>query len=113
MKKPTDQQIDAAIGLILRTGVIAAAVLVLAGGVAYLLHPTGAPRAADLMSMTGIWRGALSRHPLYIIQLGLLVLMATPVVRVIACAIGFGLEHDWTYVLISLIVLGLLLASLL
>ena len=109
---PTDEKIDTAIGLILRTGVIAAACLVALGGAAYLAKATGGPLASDLRSLTGIFRGATGLRPLYIIQLGLLVLMATPVIRVIACVIGFGVERDRPYVIISLIVLTLLLASL-
>jgi len=53
-----------------------------------------------------------SLQPLSVIQLGLIVLIATPVIRVIACVVGFGWERDWKYVVISLLVLGLLLVSL-
>lgn len=108
----TDEKMDIAVGLILRTGVIAAATLVALGGAVYLAKRTGAPLAPDLRSIAGIFRGATALEPLYIIQLGLLVLMATPVIRVVACVIGFGVERDRPYVVISLIVLALLLVSL-
>jgi uncharacterized membrane protein len=118
--RPNDEQIDRAIGIILRTGVIIAAVVVLTGGVLYLsAHGSaapsysrfqGAPRA--LTHFSTIVSGVRSFNPLFIIQLGLLVLMATPVIRVVACAIGFALERDWTYVWISAIILSLLLVSL-
>lgn len=116
----TDERIEAAIGIILRVGVIAAAALVAAGGISYLVgHGGSAPsyRAfqgapAELTSMRGIIRGAAALHPLFVVQLGLIVLMATPVARVIACAAGFGWERDFKYVVISLVVLGLLLVSL-
>jgi len=120
MKQVTDEQIDTAIGIILRVGVIAAAALVAAGGISYLVrHGGSAPSyrvfqgaPAGLTSMRGIIRGATALHPLFVVQLGLIVLMATPVARVIACAIGFGWERDWKYLVISLVVLGLLLVSL-
>jgi uncharacterized membrane protein len=47
-----------------------------------------------------------------LIQLGLLVLIATPVVRVITCLAGFALERDWMYAAVSLIVLVCLLSSI-
>ena len=48
-----------------------------------------------------------------IIQLGLLLLIATPVARVLFSAIAFALERDSMYVVITLIVLAILLYSLL
>jgi uncharacterized membrane protein len=46
-------------------------------------------------------------------MVGLLLLVATPVARVIFSAIAFALEGDRTYVVITLVVLALLLFSLL
>jgi len=120
MRQVTDEQIDTGIGIILRVGVIAAAALVAAGGIWYLAgHGGSAPSyrvfqgaPAELTSMRGIVRGAAGLHPLFVVQLGLIVLIATPVARVIACAVGFGWERDWKYLVISLVVLGLLLVSL-
>ena len=62
--------------------------------------------------MSGIVRGALGMSGRAIIQLGLLLLIATPVARVLFSAIAFALEHDYVYVFITLIVLGILLYSL-
>jgi uncharacterized membrane protein len=116
----TDEQIETAIGIVLRVGVTASAVLVAAGGISYLLQHGGSVPSyrvfqgapAELTSMRGIVRGAMALHTLFVIQLGLIVLMATPVARVIACAVGFTWERDWKYVVISLLVLALLLISL-
>jgi uncharacterized membrane protein len=47
-----------------------------------------------------------------VIQLGILVLIATPVARVLFSMLGFGLEKDWMYVGVTAIVLVLLLYSL-
>ena len=48
-----------------------------------------------------------------IIQLGILLLIATPIARVIFAVIGFAIERDRLYVLISLIVLAVLMVGLL
>ena len=55
-----------------------------------------------------IARGALSGHGRAIVQLGLLLLIATPVARVVFCAVAFARRRDWVYVLIPLVVLGVL-----
>jgi uncharacterized membrane protein len=47
-----------------------------------------------------------------LIQLGLLVLIATPIARVISSTIGFLLRRDLLYVAISFFVLALLAYSL-
>jgi len=115
-----DERLDRVVSAVLRAGVILAATLVLIGGIAFLAsHPQAMPdhrkfraESNQLTSIPGVLRGALTLDPLYIIQLGLLILIATPVVRVITCAGGFALERDWTYATISLIVLAFLIASL-
>ena len=47
-----------------------------------------------------------------IIQLGLLLLIATPVARVVFSVIGFVRQRDFVYVVLTLIVLAVLLYSL-
>jgi uncharacterized membrane protein len=42
----------------------------------------------------------------------LLLLIATPVARVLFSVLGFGLERDWMYVVITLLVLALLVYTL-
>jgi uncharacterized membrane protein len=115
-----DKRLDRVVSVVLRVGVTLAAALVLIGGIAFLVsHPQAMPdhrkfhaASNQLASVRGVLDGALNLDPLYIIQLGLLILIATPVVRVMTCAGGFALERDWTYTAISLIVLALLIASL-
>jgi len=51
-------------------------------------------------------------RPFAIAQLGLLVLLATPVLRVGASVVAFALERDWLYAAISGLVLGVLLMSI-
>ena len=116
----TDQQVETSIGNLLRISVIIAALVVLLGGIIYLVrfmgtHPdyrvfTGEPR--DLRTVSGILRDSLTIHSRGIIQLGLLVLIATPVARVILALFAFALQRDRIYVVVSLIVLTVLIYSL-
>jgi len=50
-------------------------------------------------------------EPLAIAQLGLLVLLATPIARVAVSVVAFALERDRIYTAITLAVLAILLAS--
>ena len=67
---------------------------------------------SEYRTVSGIIRGAVSFRGRNIIQLGLLILIATPVARVAFSVIAFVLERDRLYVVITLIVLAVLLFSL-
>ena len=66
----------------------------------------------DLRSVRGIVSDARSLSGRGLIQRGLLVLIATPIARVVFSIVGFLRQRDWTYVVISLVVLALLSYSL-
>jgi uncharacterized membrane protein len=119
-RKWDDRKIDVVLGNLLRTGVIVSAVTVLAGGVLYFLQSGaekpgfhvfhGVPRRMlDLADLVG---GALQLRSQSIIMIGLLLLIATPVARVVFSSFAFALERDRTYVVVTLIVLGFLLFSI-
>ncbi len=116
-----DTRLESFIGNLLRAGVLLAAAVVLAGGLFYLgqhhadlvAYRHFAVEGMQLRSLTGIWLLALHGSSVGLIQLGLVLLIATPVARVVMAAAGFFLEHDRLYVIISLIVLTVLLFSLL
>ncbi|HZD47470.1 MAG TPA: DUF1634 domain-containing protein [Silvibacterium sp.] len=116
----TDQKLEVAIGRMLQTGVLLAAAVVLIGGVLYLRQETG-PRpdyshftgvAESLRSPEGIVTHAVHGDPQSIIQLGLLLLIATPIARVVLAAAGFLIEKDHLYFWVSVIVFAVLLYSL-
>ncbi len=70
-------------------------------------------QSEKLLSVSGTVSAAFAGDPAAIVQLGLLILIATPIARVIFSIFAFAAERDWMYVGITLIVLGILLASLL
>jgi uncharacterized membrane protein len=116
----TDRRLDEALGRLLRGGVLLAAAVVLLGAVLYLAgngrgtegHHTFDPRPDELCNPVGVVRAAFRGEARGIIQLGLLLLIATPVARVLFTVFAFGKQRDWAYVVITLIVLALLLYSL-
>ena len=105
---------------LLRFGVLLSAVVVIFGAATYLAHHAFEPanfsvfrgEAAALRSLPAIFFGAMHLHGKSIIQFGLLLLIATPVARVAFSAIGFAIERDYLYVVLTLIVLAVLLYSL-
>jgi uncharacterized membrane protein len=120
-KRPwTEQQVEEIVGNLLRGGVILAGVVVAVGGLLYLIRHGGATpdyrvfhgEPADLRSVSGIVTDAWSLQARGIIQLGLLLLVATPVARVAFSVFAFMQERDLTYVFVTLIVLAVLLYSL-
>ncbi len=117
----TDKLIDVIMGRLLRIGVVLAALVVLLGGVIFLTrHPVpvtnyhvfqGEPK--EFRTIPGIFHEASAFSGRGLIQLGLLILIATPIARVTFSAFAFFYERDWKYVVFTLVVLGLLLYSLL
>lgn len=117
----SERELEQVIGRLLQYGVLLAAAVTLLGGVMLLVHHGAAPanysvfqgEPAHLRSLTAIVSGAFSGQATSIVQLGLLLLIATPVARVAFTLVAFALQRDRMYVLITTIVLGLLLYGLL
>jgi uncharacterized membrane protein len=115
-----DVRIEQTVGILLRVGVTLAAVVVLAGGGFYLLghgHETPDYRTfkgepSDLRGPVAIVTEALTRDTRGIIQFGLLLLLATPIARVLFSVFAFLRQRDYLYVVLTLVVLTLLLGSL-
>ena len=118
--KITDYDMESVMGTLLITGVIISAALVVFGGIIYLYqngfsYPhfnTSRSDPSNLGWVKQIIKGVGNLDSLSIIQLGLLLLIATPVSRVIFSIIGFFFEKDYLYVIISLIVLIILAYSI-
>jgi uncharacterized membrane protein len=115
-----DRRLETTIGRLLQVGVLLAAAVVAIGAAAYLVQHHAdrvdyrhfVPGGPGLCTFSGIVRLAAHFESLGIIQLGLLILIATPVARVGLAIAGFALERDRLYTVVSVIVLLILLASL-
>jgi uncharacterized membrane protein len=116
-----DARMETMMGTLLRFGVVLASTVVLAGGVFYLqdhrgervnyrnfvAHPLVLRHPAELAA--GLSRGEADA----IIQLGILLLIATPIARVVFAVVGFAIERDRLYVAIGVTVLAVLLYGML
>ena len=109
----TDKRMEEAIGNLLRAGVSLAAALVFVGGAWYVASSRVPPNYARFhpevqapgVVMTLDW-------PEKLIEIGLLVLIATPVARVAFSLAAFAVERDRMYVCFTLAVLAVLVYSL-
>ena len=116
----SDETIDTVISILLRVGVALSSLIVISGGVLYLIrHGHAMPNyhifkgePSQLRTVWGVVETATSLSGRGIIQFGLLILIATPVMRVAFTVFSFLLQKDRVYVGVTLIVLSVLLFSL-
>jgi uncharacterized membrane protein len=114
-------RVETIVGNLLRTGVALAAMVVALGALVYLgghgVEPadyrTFRGEPAELRSVAGLLRAAAGGQGQAIIQLGVVLLIATPIARVALACCAFMHQRDWRYVAITLVVLGVLAYSLL
>jgi len=112
--------LESELSTVLRFGVVLAAIVVALGGAIYLArHAFDVPNyasfhteVADLRSVAGIFRGLATFTGRGLIQFGLLLLIATPIIRVALAGFVFLRNKDWLYVTVACIVLALLLFGL-
>ncbi len=116
-----DKDMQAIIGWILRIGVITSMLVVFVGGILFVYrHGSSMPSyktfngiPAFLQTSDGIINGILHLRGQAIILLGIVLLIATPIIRVVFSTIGFIIEKDYLYTAISLIVLLIIITSML
>ena len=121
-----DQRIELLVSYLLRGGVVLSMVFLLAGIVALFIHhgpdelskPNALPAligpgATFPHTVTGVIRGFDGFSGRAVLAAGLLILIATPVLRVVVSILGFAHQRDWTYVALTTFVLLILLVSFL
>lgn len=112
-----DRRMELIMGRVLQFGVMLASLVMLTGGILYIkAHHSARPdyrvfasEPQALRHFGGIVHGIATVDPAAIIQLAVLLLIATPVARVGFALISFGIERDKFYVFISAVVLAVLL----
>jgi len=115
-----DRRLETVIGRLLQFGVFLAASVVTAGGALYLVRHYSEPvnyrhfveAGPSIQTVAGIVHSATHLSGEGLIQLGLVLLILTPVARVVMAIVGFLMEKDRLYTVVSLIVLLVLIFSL-
>lgn len=117
----TDLDLNRSVGNLLRLGVVLSVATSLIGFIKLFTEGFKMPRKYNLLNMGdssekvwgSFWDSLCKGEGMAIIQLGILLLILTPLVRIIFALIGYLKEKDYTYVVISLIVLTIMLVSFL
>ena len=117
----SDDRIEQWVATLLRGGVYLAAGVTTLGGIALLVQHGRAiadyrvfhGEPAGLVSLHGVLSGVGRLESHSVAQLGLMLLIATPVARVLVSLVGFLLQRDRLYAAITAVVLAVLLFSLL
>lgn len=112
-----ESRLDYVLSLVLRTGLLLSILAILYGGISLLWEHGGEKidyhifdgEPASLKGIFHILKDVKTNNALSIIQLGIIILLATPIIRVLSCLILFATSRDFLYVVISAIVLGVLL----
>ena len=106
------------IGWVLRIGVIVSISVVFVGGAIYIYRHGGTmPNYSkfngvpDFVQLHGIINGIMNLRGRSIIQAGIILLIATPILRIVFSTISFALEKDYLYVGISFLVLVIIVIS--
>ncbi len=120
MRRDTEGSLQHVVSAVLRTGVVASASVGLLAG-AYNLATRGGARA-DYHRFAGtpdadrhvpsILLNALHLQPRALMMVAILLLLLTPIVRVVVSLMGFVKERDRVYVVVTTVVLMTLLGSL-
>ena len=116
----SDHAVEQLVGRLLQIGVAVSALVVIVGGILLLAHhgaevpdySTFRGEPESIRTLYGIVHGLMAVDARSIIQVGLLLLIATPILRVAFTWIAFLLQRDWVYVAITTVVLVLLLFGL-
>jgi uncharacterized membrane protein len=123
-RDPADVRVERIVSALLRGGVLASLALVVLGTIVSFAHgpswgramedlrqvrAVDAPRAPA--SVGAVWDGLRQGHGRAIVTLGLVLLIATPVLRVVVSMITFAALRDWAFVALTGAVLALLAVS--
>ena len=100
-----DSRLESIMGRLLQAGVLAAGLAMIVGGVYYLALHGG--ETADYRHFHGITQQSGEK----VLWIGVILMIATPVLRVVFAVVAFALERDWLYTTVSLVVLGLLIRA--
>jgi len=118
-KNFTDIDLNRSVGNLLRLGVILSVITSLIGFVKLFIEGYKMPKDYKCFHMGNssekvwghFWNSLCKGEGVAIIQLGILILIVTPLMRIVFALIGYSKEKDHVYVIISSIVLAIMAVS--
>lgn len=101
-----EMRLNSVISKVLVVGLLTAVFLLVVGAILAIAHPGSA--SVHISSLTDIPQQLVEGEPAGFLQLGLLVLLLTPFVRVLALGVLFATRRQWLFTGISIVVAALL-----
>lgn len=102
-----NERLNRTMHLVLAVGLVLSFGTMIVGLVMYALNPV----EGTTLSLDRILDGIVHGNPIAVIDLGIVLLIATPMVRIIAAGISFGLEKDYRFLGISVFVLAMIMLA--
>lgn len=115
-----NKDVQLILGTLLRVGVLLSSAVILFGGIVFIFSQANEvvsfaefkPEKTNFSTISNILEGLKTFDGLAIIQFGVLLLIFTPIARVVFSIFSFLIEKDYMYVLIGAIVLCVIITSL-
>ena len=101
---PSQERMNQVIHKVLLAGVVVSMTLI---GVGLFLTATTSDAEQEWIGLGSLWDALVALEPVALVELGLLVLIATPLLRILAALVLFTTERDYRFILIALFVLGM------
>jgi uncharacterized membrane protein len=101
---PSQERMNWVIHKVLLAGVLVSMTLI---GVGLFLMAIDPNAAQEWIGLGSLWEALVALEPVALVELGLLVLIATPLLRILAALVLFTSERDYRFILIALFVLGM------
>lgn len=114
----SEHELQILIGNLLRWGVFISMGIVIVGVLLFLVQKGGHPTdftvfdSSKVFDTNAFFSGLAAFKSEAVITLGVICLILTPVLRVVFAIIGFAMEKDRMYVIISTIVLLVIISSI-
>ncbi|RQP10218.1 MAG: DUF1634 domain-containing protein [Chryseobacterium sp.] len=119
MKKTfKDRDLNQMVGNLLRAGVLLSVLVAVIGATLLAVKgelslPVSYGQPAETENrFVSFWSELITGEPVAVLELGILILLFTPVMRVIFAIIGYAREKDYLYVAISTVVLAIIIGSI-
>jgi|GEM_PF-1560918 len=101
---PSQERMNWVIHKVLLAGVVVSMTLI---GVGLFLTATTPDAEQEWIGLGSLWDALVALEPVALVELGLLVLIATPLLRILTALVLFTTERDYRFILIALFVLGM------
>ncbi len=101
---PSQERMNQVVHKVLLVGVVVSMALI---GIGLFLTATTPDAGQEWIGLGSLWEALMAFEPVALVELGLLVLIATPLLRILTALVIFTTERDYRFILIALFVLGM------